>query len=103
MIYLNENIITIPNILGIDSSSYVLEFKNNVTNEIFTLEAQNQSDNEIYYQFVIDASQMARNEYKITLYDNASNNLGNYLAQYGIVRPENLVYEQDTEYTQYEN
>ena len=49
MIYLkNENII-IPNLLGIESSRYKLVMHNNVTNEEIILDASNLSNNELYY------------------------------------------------------
>ena len=83
MIYLDDNII-LPNLLGIDSSSYKLVMHNNVTNEEITLDASNISDNELYYTFSFDASGMAQNEYTITLYDNTDQCLGTFLAQNGI-------------------
>lgn len=83
MIYLNDNII-LPNLLNIDSSSYRLVLRNNVTNEKVTLNASNISDNELYYTFNIDSSSMAQNEYTITLYDDTSMCLGTFLAQKGI-------------------
>lgn len=84
MIYLkNENII-IPNLLGIESSRYKLVMHNNVTNEEIILDASNLSNNELYYQFGIDASGMAQNEYTVSLYDDSSQCLGTFLAQNGI-------------------
>lgn len=49
MIYLDSSIITIPNLLNIESEHYTLELKNNVTNETVTRDASNISDNELYY------------------------------------------------------
>ena len=45
MIYLDNGNIIVPNLLGIDSSIYTIVLKNNVTNEEFTLDASNLSDN----------------------------------------------------------
>ena len=59
MIYLDNNYIILPNLLNIDSSSYRLVLRNNVTNEKVTLDASNISDNELYYTFNIDSSSMA--------------------------------------------
>lgn len=84
MIYLNNENIVLPNLLGIDSSSYRLVLHNNITNEEFTLDASNLSDNELYYSFSLDSSRMAQNEYTITLYDDTSLCLGKFLAQKGI-------------------
>jgi hypothetical protein len=49
MIYIDENIITIPNLLDIDTSLYSIEIVNNVTNEKIILDASNISNNELYY------------------------------------------------------
>ena len=59
MVYLNNENIILPNLLNIDSSSYKLVLKNNVTNETVTLDASNISDNKLYYIFPLDASSMA--------------------------------------------
>lgn len=103
MLYLDENIY-IPNLLGIDSSLYSIEIVNNVTNEKITIDASNISNNELYYQFNLDASEMPQNEYTIVLYDDSSQCLGKYLAQKGIrsevKRPS---FENDTKYIQFEN
>ena len=102
MIYLdNENII-IPNLLGIDSSSYRIVLKNNVTNEQFTLDASNSSDNELYYKFSFDSSSMANNEYTVTLFDDSSVFLGEYLAQKGINKMQKQSFDHDTEYVVFE-
>ena len=102
MIYLNNDNIVIPNLLGIDSSNYTLVLKNNVTNEQFTLDASNLSDNELYYQFNIDASSMANNEYTIHLYDDASLFLGEFLAQKGINNMQKQSFNNDVEYVVFE-
>lgn len=102
MIYLdNENII-LPNLLNVDSSSYVIILKNNVTNEIITLDASNNSDNELYYQFQIDASSMAQNEYTISLYDDSSQFLGEFIAQKGINDASIKSFNNDVEYIVFE-
>lgn len=102
MIYLDENIY-IPNLLGIDSSLYSIEIVNNVTNEKITLDASNISNNELYYQFNLDVSEMPQNEYTIVLYDDSSQCLGKYLAQKGIrSEVKRTSFENDTKYIQYE-
>lgn len=102
MIYLNNENIVIPNLLGIDSSNYRLVLKNNVTNEYFTLDASNLSDNELYYKFNIDASSMANNEYTITLYNDSSVFLGEYLALKGINKMQKHSFNNDTKYIVFE-
>lgn len=102
MIYLDENIY-IPNLLGIDSSVYYVEFINNVTNEKVIKEASNLSSNELYYQFNLSASEMPDNEYTIVLYDDSSQCLGKYLAQKGINdEVQKTSFENDTKYIQFE-
>lgn len=103
MIYLDSSIITLPNLLDIDSSVYTIELRNNVTNEKVTLDASNLSDNELYYQFSLDSSSLSPNEYTITLFDSSANNLGTYLAQKGINKKEHTVFNNDTTYVQFEN
>ena len=102
MIYLDQNIY-IPNLLGIDSSLYSIEIVNNVTNEKITLDASNISNNELYYQFNLDVSEMPQNEYTIVLYDDSSQCLGKYLAQKGIRSDvKRTSFENDTKYIQFE-
>ena len=102
MIYLDNNIY-IPNLLGIDSSLYSIEIVNNVTNEKIVLDASNISNNELYYQFNLDVSEMPHNEYTIVLYDDSSQCLGKYLAQKGIrSEVKRTSFENDTKYIQYE-
>lgn len=102
MIYLDSSIITIPNLLNIESEHYTLELKNNVTNETVTRDASNISDNELYYQFIIDASGMANNEYTVSLYDDSSQCLGKYLAQKGISSYKDVSsFLDDTQYIQF--
>lgn len=103
MIYLDSSIITIPNLLNIESEHYTLELKNNVTNETVTLDASNLSDNELYYQFSIDASGMANNEYTVSLYDDSSVCLGSFIAQKGISTVQRTTFDVNTEYIQFEN
>lgn len=103
MIFLDSSIITIPNLLNIESEHYTLELKNNVTNETVTLDASNLSDNELYYQFSIDASGMANNEYTVSLYDSSANCLGSFLSQKGINNIDRTVFNNDTQYIQFEN
>lgn len=98
MIYLDSSNIILPNLLGTESGHFILEFKNNVTNETVTLQSLNYSDNELYYQFNIDASSMANNEYTVTLYDDSSQCLGVYLAQKGINKTNKTSFDNDTEY-----
>ena len=102
MIYLNDENIVLPNLLNVDSSSYRLVFHNNVTNEELTIDASNISDNELYYKFNLDSSNMLQNEYTVCLYDDSSQCLGTYLAQKGINKAEKTVFENDTEYIQFE-
>lgn len=102
MIYLNNENIIIPNLLDIDSSNYTLVLKNNVTNETVTLDASNLSDNELYYKFSIDSSSMANNEYTVTLFDDSSVCLGEYLAQKGINNMQKQSFNNDVEYIQFE-
>ena len=103
MLYLDSSIITIPNLLNIESEHYTLELKNNVTNETVTRDASNISDNELYYQFIIDASGMANNEYTVSLYDDSSQCLGKYLAQKGIRSDvKRTSFENDTKYIQFQ-
>lgn len=103
MIYLNNENIILPNLLNIDSSSYKLVLKNNVTNETVTLDASNISDNELYYIFPLDSSSMAQNEYTITLYDDTSQCLGSFLAQKGISTYKDVSsYINDMHYIQFE-
>ena len=102
MIFLDSSIITIPNLLNIESEHYTLELKNNVTNETVTLNASNISDNELYYQFSIDASGMANNEYTVSLYDDSSQCLGKFLAQKGISSYKDVSsFINDTQYIQF--
>lgn len=102
MLYLDSSIITIPNLLNIESEHYTLELKNNVTNETVTRDASNISDNELYYQFIIDASGMANNEYTVSLYDDSSQCLGKYLAQKGISSYKDVSsFLDDTQYIQF--
>ena len=102
MLYLDENIY-IPNLLGVDSSLYSIEIVNNVTNEKTILDASNISNNELYYQFNLDVSEMSQNEYTIVLYDDSSQCLGKYLAQKGIASEvKRTSFENDTKYIQYE-
>lgn len=101
MIYLDNDII-IPNLLGIDSSSYKLVIHNNVTNQESILDASNTSDNDLYYKFVLDSSGLTQNEYTISLYDDSSQCLGTFLAQKGINKAQKTVFENDTEYIQFE-
>ena len=103
MIYLDSSIITIPNLLAIDSSEYTLAIQNNITNKIITLDTTNISSNELYYQFNLDVSGMPQNEYTIVLYDDSSQCLGKYLAQKGIrSEVKRTSFENDTKYIQYE-
>lgn len=102
MIYLDSSILTIPNLLNIESEYYTLELKNNVTNETVTLDASNLSDNELYYQFSFDASSMANNEYTVSLYDSSANCLGSFLAQKGINNIDRTSFNVNTEYVQFE-
>ena len=102
MLYLDSSIITIPNLLNIESEHYTLELKNNVTNETVTRDASNLSDNELYYQFIIDASGMANNEYTVSLYDDSSQCLGKFLAQKGISSYKDVSsFINDTQYIQF--
>ena len=102
MLYLDSSIITIPNLLNIESEHYTLELKNNVTNETVTRDASNISDNELYYQFIIDASGMANNEYTVSLYDDSYQCLGKYLAQKGISSYKDVSsFLDDTQYIQF--
>ena len=102
MLYLDQNIY-IPNLLGIDSSLYLIEIVNNVTNEKITLDATNISSNELYYQFNLDVSGMPQNEYTIVLYDDSSQCLGKYLAQKGIrSEVKRTSFENDTKYIQFQ-
>ena len=102
MLYLDSSIITIPNLLNIESEHYTLELKNNVTNETVTRDASNLSDNELYYQFIIDASGMANNEYTVSLYDDSSQCLGTFLAQKGISSYKDVSsFINDTQYIQF--
>ena len=102
MLYLDQNIY-IPNLLGIDSSLYSIEIVNNVTNEKTTIDASNISNNELYYQFNLDVSEMPQNEYTIVLYDDSSQCLGKYLAQKGIrSEVKRTSFENDTKYIQFE-
>ena len=102
MLYLDSSIITIPNLLNIESEHYTLELKNNVTNETVTQDASNISDNELYYQFIIDASGMANNEYTVSLYDDSSQCLGKFLAQKGISSYKDVSsFINDTQYIQF--
>ena len=102
MIYLdNENII-IPNLNGDQFINYTLVLKNNVTNETVILDASNLSDNELYYSFNLDVSSLSPNEYTICLYGDLESYLGEYLAQKGINKSEKEVFENDTEYIQFE-
>ena len=102
MLYLDENIY-IPNLLGVDSSLYSIEIVNNVTNEKTILDASNISNNELYYQFNLDVSEMSQNEYTIVLYDDSSQCLGKYLAQKGLrSEVKRTSFENDTKYIQYE-
>lgn len=102
MLYLDSSIITIPNLLNIESEHYTLELKNNVTNETVTRDASNISDNELYYQFIIDASGMANNEYTVSLYDDSSQCLGKFLAQKGISSYKDVSsFINDTQYIQF--
>lgn len=59
MIYLDSSNITIPKLLDVDSSNYKVVLKNNVTNEEFILDASNNSDNDFYYSFSLDVSNLA--------------------------------------------
>lgn len=102
MIYLDNENIVIPNLLGIDSSNYRIVLKNNVTNEEFSLDVSNLSDNELYYTFNIDSSRMASNEYTMHLYDDASVFLGEYLLQKGINKMQKQSFDHDTEYVVFE-
>ena len=102
MIYLDNDNIVIPNLLGIDSSNYRLVMKNNVTNEIFTLDASNLSDNDLYYKFNFDSSGLVNNEYTITLYNDSSVCLGQFLAQKGINNMQKVCFDNNTEYIQFE-
>lgn len=102
MIYLFSDTVTIPNLYNIDSSTYHIEFKNNVTNEIFTLDASNLSCNKLYYSFNIDSSCLSQNEYTMNVYDDASTFLGSFLAQKGIGEAEHTSFENDTEYKEFE-
>lgn len=102
MIYLNETIY-IPNLMGVDSSNYRLVLHNNVTNEEFILDVSNDSDNELYYSFVLDTSSMSQNEYTIYLYDASTQYLGKFLAQKGIrSEVKRTSFENDTKYIQFE-
>ena len=80
MIYLFSNTIVIPNLYDIDSSSYRIELKNNVTNETFTQDVSNLSCNKLYYRFNLDVSSLSQNEYTMNVYDDASTFLGSFLA-----------------------
>ena len=102
MLYLDQNI-SIPNLLGIDSSLHSIEIVNNVTNEKITLDASNISSNELYYQFNLDVSGMPQNEYTVVLYDDSSQCLGKYLAQKGIrSEVKRTSFENDTKYIEFE-
>ena len=104
MIYLkNENII-IPNICGIYSDEYTLVLKNNVTNEEFEFTVKNESENNFYYSFKVDTSNLPDNEYTITLstvIDEETVSLGIYLAQKGINKAQKTSFNSDTEYIQF--
>lgn len=103
MIHLDSSNIIIPKLLDVDSSNYKVVLKNNVTNEEFILDASNNSDNDFYYSFSLDVSNLAQNEYTVTLYDDSSQCLGNYLAQKGIQTDvQRTSYENDTEYIQFD-
>lgn len=103
MIYLDSSIITIPNILAIDSSEYTLAIRNNITNVIYLYNTENVSENELYYQFNIDTSVFDNNEYTIVLYDDSSQCLGKYLAQKGIRSDvKRTSFENDTKYIQFQ-
>lgn len=102
MIYLDSSNIILPNLLDTDSSSYVLVFKNNVTNEKFALDASNISDNDLYFKFNIDASAMANDEYTVALYDSSLQCIGTYLAQKGINKVHKTSFNNDTEYIVFE-
>lgn len=102
MIYLDNENIVIPNILGIDSSSYRILLKNNVTNEEFVFDASNLSSNDLYYQFNLDASGLSSNEYTMHLFNDASVFLGEYLAQKGINKVHKTSFNNDTEYIVFE-
>lgn len=102
MIYLDSSNIILPNLLNTYSSSYILVVKNNVTNEEFTQDASNLSDNDLYYSFELDSSSMANNEYTITLYDDSSQCLGVYLAQKGINKQNSSVFNNEVNYIQFD-
>lgn len=103
MIYLDSSIITIPNLLAIESSEYTLVIQNNITNIIHLYNAENVSENELYYQFNIDTSALANNEYTVSLYDDSSVCLGSFIAQKGINNIDRTVFNNDTQYIQFEN
>lgn len=68
MIYLNNENIIIPNLLGITSASgFNIVFKNNVTNQEYAFNAEDESENPLYYSFNLDLSDLPNNEYTITL------------------------------------
>lgn len=102
MIYLNNENIIIPNLIGIDSSNYTLVLKNNVTNEEFTLDASNISGNELYYSFNIDSSSLSSNEYTLHVYNDASVYLGEYLVQKGINKIQKQSFNNNVEYIVFE-
>lgn len=103
MIYLNNENIVLPNLLGVDSSNYKLVLHNNVTNEEFILDVSNDSDNELYYSFVLDTSRMPQNEYTIYLYDASTQYLGKFLAQKGISTSKDAsVFLNETTYIQFD-
>lgn len=102
MIYLDSSIITIPNLLAIESSEYTLVIRNNITNIIHLYNTENVSENELYYQFNIDTSTLANNEYTVSLYDDSSQCLGKYLAQKGISSYKDVSsFINDTQYIQF--
>lgn len=104
MIYVNNDTesITIPNLLGIDSSNYRLVLHNNVTNEEFIIDASNNSENELYYSFILDTSSMSQNEYTIYLYDASTQYLGKFLVQKGIADASISSFESNQEYISFE-
>lgn len=109
MIYVNNDTesITIPNLLGIDSSNYRLVLHNNVTNEEFIIDASNDSDNELYYSFVLDTSSMSQNEYTVSIdaYDTLNEDwifIGKFLVQKGIADASISSFESNQEYISFE-
>ena len=105
MIYLKNKNIIIPNICDIYSDEYTLVLKNNVTNEEVEYTVQNESENNFYYSFKVDTSNLPDNEYTLklsTIIDGELVSLGTYLAQKGINKSQKISFDIDTEYIQFD-